>query len=75
MHQSSRPPVAEAEGTREYEATYLIDWQTAAAHLGSQDLVNLIATFWTSKQRRERDRERRLLRRYLQTLHTCGVSG
>ena len=75
MHPSSRPPFGEAEGTREHEAVYLIDWQFAAAQLGTQDLVNLCATFWTSKQRREHDRERRLLRRYLETLHTCGVSG
>ena len=75
MNQSSRPPVGEGEGTREHEAVYLIDWQFAAAQLGTQDLVNLCATFWTSHQRREHDRERRLLRHYLETLHTCGVSG
>jgi thiamine kinase-like enzyme len=73
MHQSAQPPVGEAEGTN--EPVYLIDWQSAAAHLGSQDLVNLCATFWTSNQRWERDRELRLLRRYLETLQRCGISG
>jgi thiamine kinase-like enzyme len=73
LNQSAPLPVAEAEGTLENEAVYLIDWQFAAAQLGSHDLVNLCATFWTSKQRR--GRERRLLRRYLATLHMCGISG
>jgi hypothetical protein len=55
--------------------TYLIDWQGPEANLGAQDLVNMIATFWTSEQRHEGGREMRALRRYHETLQAYGVSG
>ena len=44
--------------------TYLVDFQEASVHLPAEDLVFMFATFWTPEQRREDDREQRLLRRY-----------
>jgi hypothetical protein len=55
--------------------TYLVDWQGPEANLGAQDLVNMIATFWTSAQRHEDGREMHALRRYHETLLAYGVSG
>ncbi|GHO51402.1 phosphotransferase family protein [Ktedonospora formicarum] len=54
-------------------ATYLIDWQSAEPHVGAFDLVNLCATFWTRKQRHERQREQRILQRYFTQLQARGV--
>lgn len=53
---------------------YLVDWQGASPDLPTIDLTHLFATFWTPEQRRERDRERRLLQRYLAGLHARGVT-
>lgn len=55
--------------------TYLIDWQSPETNVGAEDLVNMLATFWTSPQRREGGREERVLRRYHETLLAHGVSG
>jgi thiamine kinase-like enzyme len=54
-------------------STYLLDWQSPSFDIGGYDLVNLCATFWTSEQRHEEQREDRILRRYLQTLQDHGV--
>jgi hypothetical protein len=54
--------------------TYLLDWQSPSFDLGSYDLVNLCATFWTSEQRHQDQREDAMLRRYLRTLEVRGVS-
>jgi hypothetical protein len=56
-------------------STYLIDFQESSVHLPAEDLVFMFATFWTREQRREGDRERRLLRRYLTRLSERGVNG
>jgi thiamine kinase-like enzyme len=53
--------------------TYLLDWQSPGFDIGSYDLVNLCATFWTSGQRHQDQREKGILRRYLQTLQDHGV--
>ncbi len=53
--------------------TYLIDWQAASANLAAYDLIYLMPTFWTPAQRRESDREMRLLRRYHGALESHGV--
>lgn len=53
--------------------TYLIDWQGPAAGRGADDLANLMATFWTSAQRNEEQRETKILRRYLDVLQMHGV--
>lgn len=42
--------------------TYLLDWQSPGFDLGSYDLVNLLVTFWTPEQRREGQREEKMLR-------------
>jgi hypothetical protein len=55
--------------------SYLLDWQSPSFDIGSYDLVNLCATFWTSEQRRQDRREDSILRGYLQTLQARGVSG
>jgi hypothetical protein len=55
--------------------TYLIDFQGPAADFGAMDLVFLFATFWPPAQRREGQREERLLRRYHQALAAQGVRG
>lgn len=52
---------------------YLIDWQNGCVELGAGDLVNLLATFWTREQRR--DRERELLREFHRRLVGYGVAG
>jgi len=54
-------------------ATYLLDWQSYSFDIGGDDLVNLCATFWTPEQRREGQREERMLRRYYSVLQSCGV--
>ena len=54
---------------------YLVDWQGASPDLPSIDLTHLFPTFWTPEQRHERDRERRLLQRYLAGLHAGGFTG
>jgi hypothetical protein len=55
------------------DTTRIIDFQGASANLGAYDLVYLFATFWTPEQRREHNREERLLRRYLDRLRLHGV--
>ncbi len=42
--------------------------------IAARDLVYLLATFWTSAQRRDGDREERLLRRYHAALVAHGVA-
>ena len=54
--------------------TYLLDWQSPTVDINGYDLANLCATFWTSEQRREGEREQKLLRRYLLVLQAHGVS-
>jgi hypothetical protein len=56
-------------------ATYLIDWQSPSVDIGGYDLANLCATFWTSEQRHEAQREEKMLRHYYAVLSTHGVSG
>lgn len=53
--------------------TYLLDWQSPGVGLAGYDLVNLLATFWTSEQRRSEGREQALLQRYYATLCANGV--
>lgn len=55
--------------------TYLLDWQSPTFDIGAYDLVNLCATFWTSEQRSENDREVTVLRTYHETLRAQGVTG
>jgi len=54
--------------------TYLLDWQSPTFDIGGYDLANLCATFWTSAQRHEAQRERKLLERYHRELVKAGVS-
>lgn len=54
--------------------TYLIDFHGACGDLPAMDLVFLFATFWTPEQRRQDDREQRLLRHYLAGLHAHGIT-
>jgi thiamine kinase-like enzyme len=53
---------------------YLIDWQSACIDIGAGDLVNLMATFWTSEQRNSQGRERRLLEDFHRRLTEYGVT-
>lgn len=53
--------------------TYVIDWQSPGWDLVGHDLANLLATFWTAKQRHEQDREGQALHRYHTTLQANGV--
>ncbi|MEZ4868628.1 MAG: phosphotransferase [Caldilineaceae bacterium] len=55
--------------------TYLIDWQSPGFGLGAYDLVNLCATFWSSAQRNQLDREMSILQRYHHGLLRHGVTG
>jgi hypothetical protein len=55
--------------------TYIIDWQGPSVDLAARDLDFLFANFWTREQRREGDREVRLLRRYHDGLLAHGVRG
>jgi thiamine kinase-like enzyme len=55
------------------EATYLLDWQSPTFDIGGYDLANLCATFWTSQQRHENQREETMLRRYHTVLQDRGV--
>lgn len=54
--------------------TYLLDWQSPSFDLGAYDLVNLVATFWTSQQRNQLDREMSILQRYHHGLLRHGVT-
>lgn len=54
--------------------TYLLDWQSPTGDLGSYDLANLIATFWTPEQRHEAAREEKMLQRYHSVLQMHGVN-
>jgi hypothetical protein len=54
--------------------TYLLDFQEASVHLPAEDLVFMFATFWTRAQRREGDREMRLIGRYRARLAARGVA-
>ncbi len=56
-------------------ATYLIDWQSPSFEIGAADLANLCATWWTTQQRADQDREERILGRYHERLRDCGVTG
>jgi len=53
--------------------SYLIDWQSPSFDLAAYDLVNLLAAFWSSPQRKEHNREVSLLQRYHQALLARGV--
>lgn len=53
--------------------TYLIDFQGPKGDFCSNDLVHLFATFWTSEQRHQNQRELRCLRRYHHALQARGV--
>jgi len=55
--------------------TYLIDWQSYGFEIGTLDLANLCATFWTQEQRRQDNREECILRRYHRQLEAGGVTG
>ena len=55
------------------ETTYLLDWQSPTVDIAGYDLANLCATFWTSEQRHEAQREEQVLRRYHTTLQAHGV--
>jgi hypothetical protein len=50
-----------------------MDWQSPSCDLAAYDLVNLLAAYWTRDQRREDNREIKLLRRYHQGLLANGV--
>jgi thiamine kinase-like enzyme len=52
---------------------YLLDWQSPVVDIGGYDLANLCATFWTSAQRHEGQREARILERYHTALQAHGV--
>jgi thiamine kinase-like enzyme len=52
---------------------YLLDWQSPCLDIGGYDLANLCATFWTSEQRHEHNREETVLRRYYEVLQADGV--
>lgn len=53
--------------------TYLLDWQSYAFDIGAYDLVNMCATFWTSQQRNEEQRELTILRRYHALLQSYNI--
>ncbi len=53
--------------------TYLLDWQTPIFDIGGYDLANLCATFWTSEQRQQDQREQQILRHYYTALLAHGV--
>lgn len=53
---------------------FLLDWQTPGVGIGGYDLANLIATFWTSEQRNENQREQQILSHYLTVLQAHGVT-
>lgn len=54
--------------------TYLLDWQSPVVDIAGYDLANLCATFWTSEQRQEAQREVKALEQYYATLQTHGVT-
>lgn len=53
--------------------TYLLDWQSYSFDVAAEDLVNMCASFWTSQQRNEGQRELHILRRYHTRLQNYGV--
>lgn len=53
--------------------TYLLDWQSYSFDIGGCDLANLCATFWTSEQRHEEQREQKILHHYYSVLQAHGV--
>jgi hypothetical protein len=55
------------------DRTHLIDFETVSTSLGADDLVFLMATFWTPEQRAKDDREMRCLQRYHAGLGAGGV--
>jgi hypothetical protein len=59
----------------ESHPTYLIDWQSPSLDLAAQDLVTLLATWWSPDQRHDQNRERRALARYHAQLLERGVVG
>jgi hypothetical protein len=56
------------------EPTYIIQFQGICTDLPAMDRVFLFATFWTPEQRREGNREQRLLCHHLDTLHAHGIT-
>jgi thiamine kinase-like enzyme len=54
--------------------TYWLDWQSPTFDISGYDLVNLCATFWTSEQRSEGQREEKVLRQYHAALQQYGVN-
>lgn len=56
------------------DVTYLLDWQSPSFDIGGEDLVNMCATFWTSEQRQQDQREQHALRHYYATLQAHGVT-
>jgi hypothetical protein len=57
------------------DGAILLDWQCPTGNIGAFDLVNLCATFWSREQRRDGDRETRILHRYHEGLVAGGVTG
>jgi hypothetical protein len=55
------------------DTVYIIDFQDVSANFGPYDLVYLFPSFWTPEQRREQNREMRLLDRYHRALRASGV--
>jgi hypothetical protein len=53
--------------------TFLGDWQSTSTYLPGDDLVHMFGIFWTPGQRRQDNREERLLRRYHEGLQANGV--
>ncbi|GAC1633540.1 MAG: phosphotransferase [Ktedonobacteraceae bacterium] len=60
--------------TDEAGIVYMMDWQLPYIGIGAFDLVIMCASFWTSAQRQENEREETMLRLYLATLHAHGVT-
>ncbi len=54
--------------------TYIVDFQGPDTDFGAFDLVHLFATFWTSTQRKENNREVQMLHRYHNGLQSHGVT-
>jgi DNA-binding transcriptional MerR regulator/thiamine kinase-like enzyme len=56
------------------DGAVLLDWQCPTGNIGAFDLVNLCATFWTREQRKDCDREARILHRYHDGLVASGIT-
>lgn len=55
-------------------SVYMLDWQAPWGGMGAFDLVMMCASFWTSAQRQENQREETMLRRYFAALQAHGVT-